>query len=197
MDKREYLRTEIEHRGIYRCEPGTYIPSKAMAKFYTWQFYLRRCLYDSKFTDSAADMLVELLSNRDVQVGACEDAGVVLGMAIAARLGTPMFSIKKTPKAYGLQNKLEGRLTGQPVLLVDDLAGSQATLRSSRQMLTMMNITVANEYVTLINKTTGTHADAYPDGMRLVSLFTCDDFKLTWADYVTEYNKKPEFGVCY
>jgi orotate phosphoribosyltransferase len=196
MDKREYLRSEIEHRGIYRCEPGTYIPAKAKDKFYSWQFYLRRCLYDPKFTNTAADLLVELLSDKNVQVGACEDAGVVLGMAIAERLGTPMFSIKKKPKAYGLQNKLEGRLTGQPVLLVDDLAGSQATLRSSRQMLTMMNILVAREYVTLINKTTASH-DTYLDDMKLISLFTCDDFKLTWADYVTEYNKQPEFGLCY
>ena len=193
---REYLRGEIEHRGIYRCEPGTYIPAKAKDKFYSWQFYLRRCLYDPKFTNTAADLLVELLSDKNVQVGACEDAGVVLGMAIAERLGTPMFSIKKKPKAYGLQNKLEGRLTGQPVLLVDDLAGSQATLRSSRQMLTMMNILVAREYVTLINKTTASH-DTYLDDMKLISLFTCDDFKLTWADYVTEYNKQPEFGLCY
>jgi orotate phosphoribosyltransferase len=153
-------------------------------------------MYDPKFTNAAADLLVLLLSSHDVQVGACEDAGIVLGMAIAERLGTPMFSIKKQPKAYGLQNKLEGRLTGQPVLLVDDLAGSQATLRSSRQMLTMMNITMATEYVTLINKTTGTH-DAYLDDMKLISLFSCDDFKLTWADYVTEYNKRPEFGLCY
>lgn len=196
MTPKDYLRTEIEHRGIYRCEPGTYIPAKAKDKFYSWQFYLRRCMYDPKFTNTAADLLVPLLSNTNVQVGACEDAGVVLGMAIAERLGSPMFSIKKKPKAYGLQNKLEGRLTGQPVLLVDDLAGSQATLRSSRQMLTMMNIPVAEEYVTLINKTTGTH-DAYLDDMNLVSLFTCDDFKLSWADYVAEYNKRPEFGLCY
>lgn len=196
MTPKDYLRTEIEHRGIYRCEPGTYIPAKAKDKFYSWQFYLRRCMYDAKFTNSAADLLVPLLSNTNVQVGACEDAGVVLGMAIAERLGSPMFSIKKKPKAYGLQNKLEGRLTGQPVLLVDDLAGSQATLRSSRQMLSMMNIPVAKEYVTLINKTTGTH-DAYLDDMNLVSLFTCDDFKLSWADYVAEYNKRPEFGLCY
>jgi orotate phosphoribosyltransferase len=196
MDTREYLRTEIEHRGIYRCEPGTRIPAKARDKYYTWQFYLRRCLYDPKFTNAAADLLVELLSSHDVQVCACEDAGVVLGMAIAERLNTPMFSIKKQPKAYGLQNKLEGRLTGQPVLLVDDLAGSQATLRSGRQMLTMMNIPIAREYVTLINKTTGTH-DAYLDDMKLISLFSCDDFKLSYSDYVAEYNRRPEFGLCY
>ena len=196
MTKKEYLRNEIEHRGIYRCEPGTRLPAKARDKYYTWQFYLRRCMYDAAFTNAAADLLVELLPNKDVQVGACEDAGVVLGMAIAERLAQPMFSIKKTPKAYGLMNKLEGRLTGQPVLLVDDLAGSQATLRTSRQMLAMMNIPIANEYVTLINKTTASHA-TYLDNMQLISLFTCDDFKLTWADYETAYNTKPNFGLCY
>jgi len=196
IEKREYLRNEIEHKGIYRCEPGTRIPAKAKDKYYTWQFYLRRCLYDPKFTNAAADLLVELLSSRDVQVGACEDAGVVLGMAIAERLGTPMLSIKKQPKAYGLRNILEGPILDLPILLVDDLAGSQVTLRSSRQLLTLLGRPVADEYVTLINKTTGTH-DAYLDDMNLVSLFTCDDFKLLWADYVTEYNSKPKFGLCY
>lgn len=195
-DKREYLQSEIEHRAIYRCEPGVYIPAKAKDKFYTWQFYLRRCMYDPVFINAAADLLVEQLSDKNVQVGACEDAGVVLGMAIAERLGTPMFSIKKKPKAYGLLNKLEGRLVGLPVLLVDDLAGSQATLRSSRQLLANMNIPIATEYCTLINKTVATH-DTYLDDMRLVSLFTCDDFKLTWKDYVDTYNRKPEFGLSY
>jgi len=196
MIPKDYLRNEIEHRGIYRCEPNTRIPARAKDKYYTWQFYLRRCLYDPKFTNTAADLLVSLLSNRDVQVGACEDAGVVLGMAIAERLGSPMFSIKKKPKAYGLMNRLEGPILGLPILLVDDLAGSQVTLRSSRQMLTTLGLTVADEYVTLINKTQGTH-DAYLDDMNLISLFTCDDFKLTWADYVAEYNTKPNFGLCY
>lgn len=196
IEKQEYLRSEIEHHGIYRCMPGTRIPAKAKDKYYTWQFYLRRCLYDPKFTNAAADLLVELLRDKQVQVGACEDAGVVLGMAIADRLNTPMFSIKKQPKAYGLQNRLEGRILDLPILLVDDLAGSQATLRQNRQLLTLLGRPVATEYVTLINKTQGTH-DTYLDDMNLVSLFTCDDFKLTWADYVTEYNTKPMFGLCY
>lgn len=196
MTQREYLRIEIEHKGIYRCMPNTRIPARAKDKYYTWQFYLRRCIYDPKFTAAAADELVKLLTNTNVQVGACEDAGVVLGMAIADRLNTPMFSIKKKPKAYGLMNRLEGPILGLPILLVDDLAGSQATLRSSRQMLTTMGLTVADEYVTLINKTTASH-DTYLDDMNLVSLFTCDDFKLTWAEYVAEYNRSPEFGLCY
>ena len=194
MDKRSYLRSEIEHRGIYRCAPGTKIPARSKDKHYTWQFYLRRCMYDPKFINAAADLLVDLLSSRIVQVGACEDAGVVLGMAIAERLGTPMLSIKKKPKAYGLQNILEGQIIRLPILLVDDLAGSQETLRNSRQLLTTMGLPIADDYVTLINKTIGTH-DTYLDGMKLVSLFTCDDFKLRWADYVAQYSKNPDFGL--
>jgi orotate phosphoribosyltransferase len=194
--KREWVRDAIEHRGIWRAVPGTRIPAKAEGKYYTWQFYLRRCMYDPAFIGAAADLLVSQLESRAVQIGACEDAGVVLGMAMAQRLGTPMFSIKKKPKAYGLGNRLEGPVTGLPVLLVDDLAGSQATLRSSRQLLEMLGIEVATEYATLVNKTAGTH-DTYLDDMKLLSLFTCDDFKLTWEDYVAEYNRSPEFGRSY
>ena len=84
-------------------------------------------------------------------------------------------------------------IIGLPILLVDDLAGSQATLRNSRQLLTTLGLPIADKYLTLINKTIGTH-DTYLDGMKLVSLFTCEDFKLGWADYVVEYGKNPDFG---
>jgi len=194
--KWHWLRSEIEHRGIYRTVPGTYIPAKTAGQVYSWQFYLRRCLYNPVFLNATAELLVGQLTSTAVQIGACEDAGVVLGMAMAQRLGTPMFSIKKQPKAYGLQNRLEGPITGLPVVLVDDLAGSQATLRSSRQLLNTLGINVASEYCTLINKTVGTH-NTYLDDMRLISLFTCDDFKLTWEEYETEYNRKPDFGLSF
>jgi len=90
----EYLRNEIEHKGIYRCEPGTKIPGKMQDKYYTWQLYLRRCLYDPKFVNVASELLVNKLGSLEVQIGACEDAGVVLGMAMAQKLKTSMFSIK-------------------------------------------------------------------------------------------------------
>ena len=196
LSDHEFLRSEIEHKGIYRCKPGTRIPAKIQNKNYTWQFYLRRCMYDPKFLNIAAELLVKKLGSLEVQVGACEAAGVTLGMSIAQKLQIPMISIKKTPKEYGLKNILEGRLVGLPILLVDDLAGSQITLQNSYNLLRGFGVQVAPEYVTLVDKTVNTH-DSYLKRMKLISLFTCEDFKLSWADYVSEYNREPDFGISY
>ena len=101
LEKLNYLRNEIEHRGIFRVKPGSpTLPGKAPNSAYTWQFYLRRCMFDPKFVTIAAEMLVNQLPNQDVQIGACEAAGVPLGLAMSMILGTPMLSIKKSPNEY-------------------------------------------------------------------------------------------------
>lgn len=192
--KLAYLRDEIDHRAIYRCPPkGRELPGKAPNTSYIWQFYLRRVMFDPKFIFTAAELLVDLMPDKDVQIAACEDAGVPLGLAIAAVLDSPMITVKKARKVYGLLNFTEGRFTGKPLVLVDDLAGSQTTLRNSQKILKAFGLEVAPFYVTLINKTKGTH-DSYLSA-RLINLFTCDDFSMTWAEYVEKYKREPNFGA--
>lgn len=194
--KLEYLQNEIEENAIYRVAPnGARLPAKQPNLTYTWQFYLRRCMFDPKFISTAAELLIEKLSSTDVQIAACEDAGVPLGAAMAAVLGTPMISVKKNRKVYGLMNFTEGKVTGKPILLVDDLAGSQSTLKVAAKTLEAFKLTVASEYATLINKTQGTHPESYLNDRKLVSLFTCDDFALSHSAYVAKYNRDPEFGL--
>jgi len=190
-----YLREEIEHRAIYRTRPGETLPAKQPNYKYTWQFYLRRVLFDPRFVFTAAEILVGMMPDQDVQICACEDAGVPLGLAMASVLDRPLLTVKKSRKAYGLLNFTEGRPTGLPLVLVDDLAGSQTTLRNSRSILTAFNLPQAPFYVTLINKTRDTH-DAYLKSS-LISLFTCEDFALTWQDYVNKYGREPDFGAHY
>jgi len=196
--KLEYLRQEIEENGIYRVAPdGNRLPAKQPNMSYTWQFYLRRCMFDPKFISTAAELLVENLPSTDIQIGACEDAGVPLGAAMAAVLGTPMISIKKSRKVYGLMNFTEGKATGKPILLVDDLAGSQSTLKVAAKTLEAFKLPVADQYATLINKTQGTHPESYMQQRQLISLFTCDDFAMSWSAYVEKYGRTPDFGKHY
>lgn len=191
-EKLEYLRMSIEHNGIYRCKPGECIPGKAPASAYTWQFYLRRCLFDPLFVFTAAELLIKGLKDTDVQIGACEDAGVPLGLAMSMVLGRPMISIKKSRKAYGLANFTEGQVIGRPVVLVDDLAGSQTTLQQARTTLRAFNIPIAGEYAVLVDKTKATH-QTYLRDMALLTLFTCEDFALTWDEYENAYGQPPVF----
>ena len=198
LDKLEYLRAEIDHHGVYRVPPkGRNLPAKAPNRGYSWQFYLRRCLFDPKFVLTAAQLLVDKLPDKNIQIGACEDAGVPLGLAMAAVLGTPMISVKKSRKVYGLLNFTEGVATGKPIVLVDDLAGSQDTLKKSVSILHAFGLPTADFYVALVDKTQGTHKQNYVGAKELISLFTCEDFALPWDDYVNKYNREPNFGKFY
>lgn len=196
--KMQYLHSEIEHRAIYRVAPGQAgIPGKAPNTRYTWQIYLRRCMFDPKFVMTAAELLVDRLPDRSVQIGACEDAGVPLGLAMATILGTPMISLKKSRKVYGLLNFTEGRATGRPILLVDDVAGSQATLKTAARTLEAFRLPVADQYVALMNKTQATHPENYVRNRQLISLFSCDDFAMSWQAYVKKFDRNPDFGAVY
>lgn len=188
----EYLRREIEHNGIYRCRPGIVIPAKAPNRGYTWQFYLRRCLYNPQFMLTAANEIISRVDLKNKQLGACEDAGVPIALAISHLTGIPVLTIKKTRKSYGLLNFTEGKVTGDPVVLVDDLAGSQTTFRKAKELLETFNIPVDDQYIALVNKTQGTH-DSYLSG-KLISLFTCEDFAMTWEKYIEKYGVEPNFG---
>lgn len=136
--------------------------------------------------------MIDKLDLEDKQIGACEDAGVPLACAISHLTGIPVLSVKKSRKAYGLLNFTEGPVTGHPVILVDDLAGSASTLMQAERLLKTFGIPVADQYATLINKTQGTHP-TYLD-KELVSLFTCEDFAMTWEEYEKKYDKEPQFG---
>lgn len=198
QEKLEYLRDEIEHNAIYRIRPGANpLAGKDPGQNYTWQIYLRRCLFNPNFVMLAAELLIDKLSDRNIQIGACEDAGVPLGLAMSALLKTPMISIKKQRKSYGLLNFTEGTFTGKPILLVDDLAGSQATLRQCVWILNSFKLPIAKQYATVMNKTQATHVENYLNGRELISLFTCDDFAMSWQDYVNKFNKEPDFGSYY
>lgn len=195
---REHLRAEIEHKAIYRVPPGGQaLPGKAPNTRYTWQFYLRRCLFDPWFTIGAAQLLLAKMPAGKFQFAAVEDAGVPLAQALATLTETPFISVKKQRKVYGLMNWTEGRVTGDPLVLVDDLAGSQASLKAAKRTLLAFKLNVAPFYVALVNKTQGTHQENYLSDSQLVSLFTCEDFAMSWAAYRARHNRDPDFGLAY
>jgi orotate phosphoribosyltransferase len=194
----EWLRREIEHRAVYRVRPGEPgILGKAPNTRYTWQIYLRRVMMDPQWMWHCAHQLHSRLPAGPRQFAACEDAGVPLAQALATLDGQPWISVKKERKKYGLHNWTEGRTTGAPIVLVDDVAGSQATLRSAASKLRAFKLPVANYYVTILNKTQGTHAENYLANTQLISLFTCDDIAMSWKAYAERHGREPDFGPIY
>lgn len=196
--KFEYLRSEIDHKAIYRVAPnGRKLLAKGPGAYYTWQIYLRRCMFDPKFVYTAADLLLKEMPEGRFQFAAVEDAGVALAQALGTLSGRPWISVKKQRKAYGLHNWTEGRVTGDPLVLVDDLAGSQASLRTARSVLQAFKLEVAPYYAAIINKTQGTHQTNYLNDFKLISLFECEDFAMSWNAYRDRYRCDPDFGPHY
>jgi orotate phosphoribosyltransferase len=199
-----YCRDFIEHSGIYRCKPGDNLPAKNPTKRYTWQFYLRRCLFDAKFANAIGTLLWERIADKEpFQLGACEAAGVPVATAIqvlAFQNGReiPIISIKKERKAYGLLNWTEGPLnTSLPVLLVDDLAASQQTLKKAAQLILDNKLKLHKNYICIVDKRGPNcegHSDAYIPNLELISLFNTGDFSLGWYEYRTKYDRESMFG---
>lgn len=192
----------IEHKGIYRCKPGTFLMSKQSGGRYTWQYYLRRCLYDASFANQVGEAFWSLFPYDGFVLGACEAAGVPIACAIQAKgrekgYDVPILSIKKEPKKYGLSNFTEGPLyMDRPVMLVDDIAGSQGTLLRAEAFLKFRGMKMYDSYFCVVNKA-GKNVEPHPvylTNSRLVTLFTSDDFSHGWKSYVAKYGKEPCFG---
>jgi orotate phosphoribosyltransferase len=196
------MRDHIEHHGIYRCKPGATIPAKQSGMIYTWQYYLRRCMFDAQFASDMATVFWDVIAPNDFVLGPCEAAGVPLACAIQAKARTlgfdvPILSFKQEPKKYGLMSRTEGPLyKDRPVLLIDDIAGSQATLLRAEAVIMGRGLKLCDIHFCLVNKA-GKTVEPHPVYLtksRLVTLFTSDDFNLTWAKYVETYGREPDFG---
>lgn len=195
MDDREWCRKHIDDNSIWRSTIGETIPAKDGGRYF-WQFYLRKSLFDPEFAFKIGELFYEQLSGFDFQIGSCETAGVPVGVAIQNaffRRGENInhFSIRKEQKSYGLMNWTEGKLKkGVPVLLVDDLAGSQATLKVAESLIQHLKLPLLGHYATLVDKTINCHKESYLD-RKLISLYNLNEFCLTRREYLERYGKYP------
>lgn len=150
------LRLKIIAEGVYHAPSSSrellHMDHKGA---YRWQFYLRGCFLDREAMREIGEFFWSRHAGEEFQLGAIEVAGVPVLMAILAHAPRPVnaFTIKKTPKAYGLQNWIEGRPNDLPVLLVDDLTSPQhnmfwasyRTIRNARLQLHSSMFVVVNK----------------------------------------------------
>ena len=197
-------RTHINDYSIWRTTMGENIPGKLEGSRYTWQFYLRRSLLCPEFQDYAinvlADVFEPIFDAQPFQIASCETAGVPVGMLIQSALSARGHSVghiivRKEQKEYGLCNATEGMNNGMPALLVDDLAGSQRTLKLARMRLAMAGIPIHPIYFAIVDKAgvpgAGTHDDAYLKKSQLLTLFDLSDFDLTRDSYYAMSGEYP------
>lgn len=197
MTDREWCRDFIEHNCILRSPPGKrLLVSKSGVD--AWQFYLPIATLDQQFAAKIAEMFwARFTGKMPFQVCACESGGVPLLGAIQALYPVSGFVIKKKAKTYGIRNWLEGVVHDSlPVLLVDDVVGSGATLRNQANRLAGFGLKLADTAFSVVacKKTAPPTISAGEQTISVDSIFNAGDFARTYGEYVAKYGKTPHFG---
>jgi orotate phosphoribosyltransferase len=115
---------EIEAVHIRPEEPFTFTSGRLSPVYVDCRKIISFPRARGQLMDMAVDMLAQVvgLEQFDAVAGG-ETAGIPFAAWIAERLGLPMLYIRKKPKGFGRNARIEGELKpGQRVLLVEDLA---------------------------------------------------------------------------
>jgi orotate phosphoribosyltransferase len=192
---RDYLKEYIDKNCIIRVPPGSQpMLGKAPGTFYTWQFYLRRGLFNPLFNEMVAALFLDLIQKEvghfDFQIAGLETASTPLLVSIpmvAQRFGIQInaFSVRKNRKEYGLHNWIEGGVIRDlPVLLVDDLCNSSNSMQKA--MYTIygdQKLGFTKFAFSVVNKSHDVfkNCKTMPEDFKMLSLFSLRDFNLSGA----------------
>ena len=148
---RDIVSSAIRERAILRAENQRLISPKGNSN--RWLIDLRRLFMDAKSLDAAAELFWQECAGRmPFQVGGMEAAAIPLLSAILMKSlsrGTPVngFIVRKERKTYGTGSSIEGTLTDAPIVMVDDVLNSGASMEKARVVLEQENKTIAFAYV--------------------------------------------------
>ncbi len=181
---REHFRLMIERDALKRREHGARIVGRSDTELILddWLFDFRSLAMRPEWINAYAELFWQrFASNYPFQVGGMETGAIPLVSAIVMKgieRGTPVsgFYIRKSRKRDGLMKIIEGDLTKDPVILVDDLINSGRTFDKQIRTLEAEGRSVAEIYVLLAFRPIGQYPFAHDHGTRLRSEFTLTDF---------------------
>jgi outer membrane protein assembly factor BamB/orotate phosphoribosyltransferase len=150
-----------------------------------WLFDFRRIFLQPKHIDVIAELFWRTHEHLyPFQVGGQEAAAIPLVAAIVMRgieRGTPVngFFIRKTRKKTGLQLLIEGTLTNEKIVLVDDLINGGGTLLRQIQTLEDKHMQVAGCFVVTRFRDEKEYSFITQKNIPLFSLFSLEDFEMS------------------
>jgi len=199
----DFLQHYINTICIERAPPGSnYLKGETPGHFYTWQFYLRRAVFQPPILKEITKRFFDMIGEdtlQQVQLAGVESSATAMLMAFQQEafdryIFLNVFSIRKTRKAHGLQNWIEGTVNEKPVLLVDDILSearlSRSTLLHAEKILDLHRITLHPECFVLVHKAYYTAAPTVKlekTALKVNSLFNLNDFDLSHDEF---FNKK-------
>lgn len=185
------LRDEINRMGIFRCPPGFRLQGIPAGTAYSWQFYLRNVMTNPECMRVIAREMGARIEPQ-YQLAGMESAGppIVTAIFMNQSKHAGYFFLRKEQKKYGLLNWIEGVPDrSREVVLVDDISNSKNTLMMAHRICSFSGLQVSHA-VTIVNKK-DTDTDV-KSGLTVESLFTLDDFDLTWESYYHRLDARSE-----
>lgn len=149
-----------------------------------WLFDFRALMLRGPWLNEYAEIFWERYASRyPFQVGAMETAGIGLVAAIVMKgveRGTPIngFFMRKSRKRQGLMKQVEGTLSGDPIILVDDLMNTGGTFDKQLLILKELGKRVTHIFSILAFRAPERYARFAESDVHVESIFDLTDFDL-------------------
>lgn len=150
-----------------------------------WIFDFRRVVLKGDVLESLALLFwKELEASYPFQVGGMESASIPLIAAIVLegeKRGQPVngFYIRKSRKKEGLLKQIEGELTDEPVVLVDDLINNGNTFKKQVVLLEELGYSISDLCTVVRFREKDHYRFLEQHGITLHTLFTLKDFDVS------------------
>jgi orotate phosphoribosyltransferase len=183
--KRSHLLDAITNNAILR--DSEHVLVSASGRKNTWLIDMRRILTNPNHLDATADLFWEMLgSSLPFQIGGMETGAIPLIAAIQIKSvarGTPVnaFIVRKERKTFGAGNRIEGSLTDEPIILVDDIMNSAQSMEKARAVLEAPGRDIAQVFVLINYQSERGLAWLKDHRLSATAPFTLKDFGLSLA----------------
>jgi|HubBroStandDraft_2_1064218.scaffolds.fasta_scaffold00148_9 outer membrane protein assembly factor BamB/orotate phosphoribosyltransferase len=177
------IREAIRSLGLHRAEAGKTLLSPR-GKTQDWLIDLRRVFLDRQALEQIADAFWDRHQGfGPFQIGAIETAAIPLLTALALRAPhghskVNSFIIRRERKTYGLGNTIEGEITDEPIILVDDILNSGSSAEKARTVIAQASHEIAEMFVVIDYRSARGLRWRQERSVPVASLFTLADFGL-------------------
>ena len=198
---REKLLTLLRERALLFADSHKIISPRGPRS--DWMFDVRSVLLDPEALSLITELLWERLEKYyPFQVGGQETAALPLISALvlkSVQVGKPIsgFYIRKSRKKYDLQKNIEGTVTADPIVLVDDLVNSGTTLLKQLDILEKEGLTVAHILTCIQFRPPETYAHIVNRVTTFDALYNLTEFNVSLQNNTqNRLVPKPWFTTC-
>lgn len=193
----EWCRSYIDKNCIWRANKHLLrVPGKEKDTWDTSQFYLKRGLFCPDFSSAISQLMLHRIGieygSYEFQIAGVETGStpLLISIPLIAKvygLDINAFSIRKSQRAYGLYEHLEGQTNDKPVLLLDDLCLSTQSLRKGFDVLVQTGcpkildtpfVMVVDNKEVEVSKSIADEKEHLPPHMNVIGIYNMDDFDL-------------------